>query len=71
MKAKEYRTFTKEELEKELQNLKLQLAKSYAGMGVARVKDKDSKVKKGGNNMCKRIRKEIARIKTIQRENGE
>jgi ribosomal protein L29 len=63
-----YREMSDIQLEKELKNLKLQLMKADGMMGMASLKNKETGESRGGTDMKKRIRKEIARVLTIKRE---
>ena len=68
MKAKEYRQLTEEKLIEEKKKLEFELMKAHAKFGQAKKKDKDNIQKSGGTDMCKRLRREIARINTILTE---
>lgn len=58
-----YRSMDKTQLEKEVETLRLRLIESYGKMEMNK--------KKGGISLPKKIRKEIARIKTILKEKDE
>ncbi len=68
MKARDYRKKTTEDLEKELQGLEKGLIKSYGVMSMATVKSNKEGTKRKGANVSRRIKKEIAKVKTILRE---
>ncbi len=68
MKAREYRQFSDENLEKMLKNLKLELIKANHISGQAKIKRSKGETIKGNVNLVKNIKKEIARIRTIQNE---
>ena len=68
MKARSYRKKSSKELEKELQDLEKGLVKSYGVMSMATVKSNKEGTKVKGSNVSRRIKKEIARVKTILRE---
>lgn len=68
MKAQNYRNKTTKELEKELQSLENELVKSYGVMSMATVKSNKEGTKRKGANLSRRIKKEIAKVKTILRE---
>ena len=71
MKPEYYRRMSKKQLEKELLELKKQLVVSHGAMNQAKMKSekKKDKAQRGKGNLSKRIRKEIARINTILKEN--
>ena len=58
---------TDEGLIKELKNLKLEIMKAHTGFGTAKV-GKDKEKGTSGSDMLKRLRKEVARAKTVLRE---
>ncbi len=66
-KAERFRKMTDEQIEKEIKNLKLELMKAHTGFGSARV-GKDKEKGTSGSDIMKRIRKEVARGRTILRE---
>ncbi len=66
-KAERYRRMNKEQLEKELKNLRLEMMKAKTKMGHA-VLGKDKERGSSGSDIIKRIRREKARILTILRE---
>ena len=68
MKARSYRNKNSKELEKELQSLEKELVKSYGVMSMATVKSNKEGTKRKGANVSRRIKKEIAKVKTILRE---
>lgn len=67
-KIREYREMTDEQLKEKIKEWDLELVKSYGAMGMAKVKTEKEGTKKSGSDISKRIKKEIARIKTILRE---
>lgn len=67
MKAAKYRLMEDSDLERELGKLRLELVKAYGNMELAKVKNKEGDKSKG-TNLQPRIRKEIAKILTIQKE---
>lgn len=67
-KPKEYRNLTKKELLKKKKGLDVELIKAKTGMAIAKI-GKKQETGKSGSDICKRIRKEIARILTILKEN--
>ena len=68
MKAKVYRQMGEKELEEELKKLKKELMKSHGVVGMAKVKSNPSAKAKKGSSLTRRIKREIARIKTVIRE---
>lgn len=71
MRIIEYRTMKKEKLEDELKNLQRELVKSYGAMGMAKVKKNKGGISKCGSTLSRKIKKEIARCKTILKEREE
>lgn len=71
MKVSKYRELNKEKLEQKLKELNLELIKSKGMLGVAKFERAKGKKAKGGSDLTKRIRREIARVKTILIEKGE
>lgn len=70
MKFRDYKLMSDKELEKALEVLKLELIKSHGAMEMARVQNrKGEKVR--GRNLQPRIRKEIARILTLQKQRND
>ena len=69
MKIQEYRELSKEKLNKKLNELKLELMKAGIGFIGGKVGKKKEKGQ-SGSDIKKRIRKEIARIKTVLNENN-
>lgn len=66
-KIKRYREMSDEKLEKELKNLKLEMMKAQTGMGTAKV-GKDKEKGSSGSDIMKRLRREVARARTVLRE---
>lgn len=68
MKIKEYRRMSVEKLKEELKKLRKEKIKCYGNMAMAKVKKNKEGESRGGTDLSKRIRKEIAKIKTILNE---
>lgn len=62
-----YRKFDNEQLEKKIKELKYQIVLGQAGFGRVKVKDITEKGAHG-SDVLKRLRKEIAKIKTVLSE---
>ena len=58
---------TDEQLKKELQNLKMEKMRAHTGFGTAKV-GKDKEKGNQGSDMLKRLRREVARMRTVLRE---
>ena len=67
MKKIDYSRLTEEQLEEKIKELKYQMIKSQTMMGQVKIK-KGEKEQNKGSDILKRLRKEIARIKTELRK---
>jgi len=68
MKAREYRELSRKELIKVKEKLKRDLLKAKTRMGMELMKNKSLHGGSSGSGICKKFRKEIARINTVLNE---
>ncbi len=68
MIIRNYNDLSVEELKEVLKELEFEKVKSYGNIGRATIKTRTDGTKSHGDYMSKRIRKEVARVKTILRE---